>query len=117
MSISLTNGGDIIANTFCIITFIGEVVDVLDVARGSSVGLPPSSLNTIEQLSAAITNDPNYFQTTRTASNTKAPASTIYNKTAVEAALALKSDKSTTYNTTQVITILDTEPNDSEIEA
>ena len=66
MSLSLTNRDDIIANSFSIITANGSVVDILDAIQGSVVGLPPESLNTIEKLSAAISNDPNYFQTMST---------------------------------------------------
>ena len=117
MSLSLTNRDDIIANSLPILTATGEVVDVLDAVQGSVVGRPPSTLNTLEQISSAISNDPNYFQTIQTAINSKAPASTTYNKTAVDVALALKSDKITTYNMTQINTFLDTKPDDSELEA
>ena len=100
MSLSLTNRDDIIANSFSLITKNGSVFDILDAVQGTVVGLPPASLNTIEKLSAAISNDPNYFQTTQTPVNTKAAASTTYSKTAVDAALGLKADQSTTYNMT-----------------
>ena len=63
MSLSLTNRDDIIANSYSLITSTGTVVDILDVVQGSIVGLPPATLNTIEKLSAAISNDPNYFST------------------------------------------------------
>jgi hypothetical protein len=43
----------------------------------SVVGLPPSSLNTIQKLSAAISDDPNYFTTIDTAINAKASTSTL----------------------------------------
>ena len=61
MSLSLTNRDDIIANPYSRITSNGSVVDMLDAVQDSIVGLPPASLNTIEKLSAAISNDPNYF--------------------------------------------------------
>ncbi len=48
MSLSLSNRDDIIANSFSIITANGSVVDVLDAVQSSIVGLPSSSLNTIE---------------------------------------------------------------------
>ena len=65
MSLSLTNRDDIIANSFSLITSNGSVVNVLDAVQSSVVGLPPSSLNTIEKLSAAISNGPNYFTTNK----------------------------------------------------
>ena len=61
MSLSLTNRDDIIANSYSLITSDG-VVDLLDAVQSSVVGLPPSTLNTIEKLSAAISNDPTYFR-------------------------------------------------------
>ena len=88
MSLSLTNRDDIIANSFSIITANGSVVDILDAIQGSIVGLPPESLNTIEKLSAAISNDPNYFQTMSTNINAKAPAATTYSKNQVDANIA-----------------------------
>ena len=60
MSLSLTNRDDIIANSYSLITSDG-VVNLIDAVQGSIVGLPPSSLNTIEKLSAAISNDPQLF--------------------------------------------------------
>ena len=72
---------------------------------------------TIEKLSAAILNDPNYFQTIQTSINTTASASTTHNRTAVDAALALKADQSTTYNMDQLSTFLDTKPDDAEFAA
>ncbi len=80
------------------------------------MGLPPASLNTIEKLSSAISNDPNYFQTITTSTNAKAPAATTYSKTQVDAALALKSDLSTTYSKTEVNAFLDTKPDDADLE-
>ena len=90
MSLSLTNRDDIIANSFSLITSNGSVVNVLDVVQSSVVGLPPSSLNTIEKLSAAISNDPNYFTTINTSIGTKAPAATTYSKTQVDTKRMMK---------------------------
>ena len=91
MSLSLTNRDDIIANSYSLITSDG-VVNLIDAVQGSIVGLPPSSLNTIEKLSAAISNDPNYFTTMQTAINAKATASTTYSKTEVDTFLVGKTD-------------------------
>ena len=116
MSSLLTNRDDIIANSFSIITASGSVVDVLDAAQGSIAGLPPWSFNTIEKLSAAISNDSNYFQPIQTPINNKAPISTTYTKNEVIAALGLKADQSTTYNKTQTHTFLDSKPDDADLE-
>ena len=71
MSLSLTNRDDIIANSYSLITSNGSVVDLLDAVQSSIVGVPPATLNTIEKLSNAISNDPNYFTTMQTAVNAK----------------------------------------------
>ena len=94
MSLSLTNRDDIIANSYSLITSNGSVVDLLDAVQGSIVGLPPASLNTIEKLSAAISNDPNYFQTMQTTVNAKASQNTTYTKDEVNAFLDGKPDDS-----------------------
>jgi hypothetical protein len=80
MSLSLTNRDDTIANSYSLITSNGSVVDILDAVPGSIVGLPPSSLNTIQKLSSAISNDPNYFETMQTSVNAKASQSNTYTK-------------------------------------
>ena len=77
MSLSQTNRDDIIANSYSLITSNGSVVDILDAVNSSIVGLPPSTLNTIEKLSSAISNDPNYFSTMQTAINAKASTTTL----------------------------------------
>ena len=61
MSLSLTNRDDIIANSYSLIASNGSVVDLLDAVQSSIVGLPPSTLNTIEKLSSAISNDQLFF--------------------------------------------------------
>ena len=92
MSLSLTNRDDIIANSYSLITSNGSVVDLIDAVKDSVVGLPPASLNTIEKLSAAISNDPNYFSTMQAAVNAKASQSTTYTKDEVNAFLDGKPD-------------------------
>ena len=89
MSLSLTNRDHIIANNYSLNTANGSVVDILD-----AIGLPPSSLNTIEKLSAAISNDTNYFQTMQTSVNAKASRSNTYTKGEVNAFLDGKPDDS-----------------------
>ncbi len=102
MSWSLTNKNNIIKNSFSIIAASGSLVDVLDAVQGSIVELPPAHLNTTETLSAAIFNGPSYLQTSQTTDNLKVPASTTHTKTNVDAALALKSDVSTTFTITHI---------------
>ena len=94
MTSSLTDRNDIIANSSSLITSNGSVVDMLDAIEGTIVGLPPSSLNAIEKLSAAISNDPNYFQTMQTSVNAKASQSNTYTKGEVNAFLDGKPDDS-----------------------
>ena len=77
LSLSLTNRDDIIANSYSLITSDGSVVDLLDAVQSSIVGLPPATLNTIEKLSTAISDDPNYFTTTQNAINDKVSTGTL----------------------------------------
>ena len=92
MSLALTNRDDIIANSYSLNTSNGSVVDLLDAIQGSIVGLPPSSLNAIEKLSVAISNDPNYFSTIATKFGDKADQATTYTKDEVNAFLDGKPD-------------------------
>ncbi len=80
MSLSLTDRDDIIANSYSLITSNGSVVDLLDAVQDLIVDLPPASLTAIEKLSAAVSNDPNYFQTLQTSVNAKASQSNTYTK-------------------------------------
>ncbi len=105
MSSSPTNRNHIIANSFSVIAANGAIVDILDAVQGSVVGLPPAVLSTVDTISAAISNHPNHFQTLQAAINSKAPASTTYTKTVVDAAFALKSDISATSGKTQINTL------------
>ena len=94
MSWSLTNRDDIIANSYSLITSNGSVVDILDAVQSSVVGLPPSTLNTIEKLSAAISNDPNYFSTMQTAISAKANQISTHTKTEITTLLEGKTSDS-----------------------
>ena len=77
MSLSLTNRDDIIANSYSLITSTGSVVNILDAVQSSVVGLPPATLNTLEKLSAAISDDPTYFTTMQNAINAKVNTTTL----------------------------------------
>ena len=92
MSLSLTNRDGTIANSYSLIASNGSVVDLSDVIQGTIVGLPSLSLNTIEKLSAAISNDPSYSQTMQTSVNAKASLSNTYTKDDVNAFLDGKPD-------------------------
>ncbi len=106
MTLSLTNRDDIVASSFSIIAASGAVVDVLDTVQWSIVELSPASLNNLFQLSADFAKDPNCFRTIQTSVNSKAVSSATFNKIAVDAALAMKSDISITYTKTQINAIL-----------
>ena len=96
MSLSLTNRDDIIANSYSLITSNGSVVDLLDAVQDLIVDLPPASLTAIEKLSAAVSNDPNYFSK-------------------MQAAVHAKATQSTTYTKDDVNTFLDGKPDDAEL--
>ncbi len=103
MNLSSTNRDDIVSHSLSIITANEAVADVLEAVQGSIVGLPPSSLTTVEKLLAAISNDPNDFQSVRTFIISKAPAITTYTMSALGSYHALTSDKIITYKMAQDI--------------
>jgi len=64
---SLTNSKDIVCNTVRIING-DDLKDIFDVFLLKSeasdiVGLPPDTLNTLQEIANAIGNDPNFFTT------------------------------------------------------
>ncbi len=56
--------------------------------QDSIVGLPPASLTAIEKLSAAVSNEPDYFQTLQTTVSAKASQSNTYTKDEVVVKIA-----------------------------
>ena len=78
----------------------------VDTKVASIVDSAPSTLDTLNELAAALGDDPNHVTTMTTLVGTKADQSTTYTKTEVDTSLNLKSDKTTTYTKTEVDTAL-----------
>jgi len=74
----------------------------VDTKVASIVDSAPTTLNTLNELAAALGDDANYATTMTTLVGTKADQSTTYTKTEVDTSLNLKSDKTTTYTKTEV---------------
>ena len=72
MSLSLTNRVDIVANSFSIMTEDGPV-NIIDKIQEDVTGLPPETLNTLEELADAIGNHPTFFEDLEDQINLKAP--------------------------------------------
>jgi hypothetical protein len=77
MSISLSNSTDIIANSISLIK--GNVIeDITETflskteAVSNIIGLPPSTMNTLEKISESLANNPQFFNTIETSISTKA---------------------------------------------
>jgi len=80
MSLSLTNSEDIIANSVSIINSKGQLVDLIQLLGETFIGLPPSTLDTLEKIATAIDNDPTFIATVRALLDTKANQATTYTK-------------------------------------
>jgi hypothetical protein len=78
----------------------------VDTKVASIVDSAPETLNTLNELAAALGDDANHVTTMTTLVGTKADQSTTYTKTEVDTSLNLKSDKTTTYTKTEVDTSL-----------
>ena len=78
----------------------------VDTKVASIVDSAPETLNTLNELAAALGDDANHVSTMTTLVGTKADQSTTYTKTEVDTSLNLKSDKTTTYTKTEVDTSL-----------
>jgi len=78
----------------------------VDIKVASIVDSAPETLNTLNELAAALGDDANHVSTMTTLVGTKADQSTTYTKTEVDTSLNLKSDKTTTYTKTEVDTSL-----------
>ncbi|MFM7979151.1 MAG: hypothetical protein ACKPKO_07520, partial [Candidatus Fonsibacter sp.] len=63
--VSLTNSKDIVANSFSIMDY-NNVVDIMDLTRYINniitviVGNPPLTMHTLDKISQAINNDPQF---------------------------------------------------------
>jgi hypothetical protein len=78
----------------------------VDTKVASIVDSAPETLDTLNELAAALGDDANHVTTMTTLVGTKADQSTTYTKTEVDTSLNLKSDKTTTYTKTEVDTSL-----------
>ena len=70
MSLSLTNRLDIVANSFSILTDNGPV-NIVDKIQEDITGLPPETLNTLEELADAIGNNPAFSKIWKTKSTSR----------------------------------------------
>ena len=78
----------------------------VDTKVAGIVDSAPATLNTLNELAAALGDDANHVTTITTLVGTKSDQSTTYTKTEVDTSLNLKSDKTTTYTKTEVDTSL-----------
>ncbi len=80
MSINLTNSNDLIVNSLSLIRGnniedISEIYLSKDEAISGIVGLPVSTLDTLEKIGASIDNDPNFFANNQVSLNLKIESS------------------------------------------
>ena len=82
MSISLSNSSDILANSISLIN--GSVIQGIkdtflskNEAVSNIVGLPPTTMNTLEKISQSLSNNPDFFNTIETAIASKASTTEI----------------------------------------
>ena len=84
MPVSLTNSKDIVANSISVIDY-NNVVDIMDLIGKINniitviVGNPPLTMNTLEKISQAINNDPQFYNVIINMINSRLPSTTIAN--------------------------------------
>ena len=84
MPVSLTNSKDIVANSISVIDY-NNVVNIMDVIGQINniitviVGNPPLTMNTLEKISQAINNDPQFYNVIINMINSRLPSTTIAN--------------------------------------
>ena len=84
MPVSLTNSKDIVANSVSIIDY-NNVVDIMDLIGQINniitviVGNPPLTMNTLEKISQAINNDPQFYNVVINMINSRLPSTTTAN--------------------------------------
>ena len=114
MSFNLSNSVDLIANSVKIIKG-NQLEDITtlflskDEAVSGIVGIPPATLNTLEKISNALDNDPNFFTSNEGRLQSKA------NIAEVETKLNLKADVLTTYSKTETNNITDKKANQATV--
>jgi hypothetical protein len=100
MSFNLSNSVDLIANSVKLIKG-NQLEDITtlflskDEAVSGIVGLPPATLNTLEKISSALDNDPNFFTSNEGRLQSKANTVDVANQ------LNLKANVLTTYSKTE----------------
>ena len=102
--LSLTNTRDAIFNHLALI-YNSEVKDIFDIfaLRGditAITGLPPATLNTLQELANAINNDPDFFEYIRDQLDLKRNISDSYDKIYINTLIAAY------YTKTQTDTLL-----------
>ena len=84
MQVSLTNSKDIVANSISVIDY-NNVVNIMDLIRQVNniitviVGNPPLTMNTLEKISQAINNDPQFYNVIINMINSRLHSTTITN--------------------------------------
>ena len=112
--LSLTNTRDGVFNRLALV-YNNDIIDIFNIfaLRGditSITGLPPSTLNTLQELAAAINNDPDFFEYIREQLTLKRNISDSYDKNYIDTLIA-------SYNTkTQNDTLLNNKLNASVID-
>jgi hypothetical protein len=111
--LSLTNTRDAIFNRLALV-FNNNVTDIFNIfaLKGDITlvtGLPPDTLNTLQELAGAINNDPDFFQYIRDQLALKRNTADSYDKTFIDNLIA------SYYTKTQTDTLLNTKLNSSVI--
>ena len=91
-SVNINNTERIIADSI----FLIDSNDLIDIRSlflyrteaSDIVGIPPDTLNTLQEIANAINNDPNFFQTINNELNLKRNISDSYDKTYIDALIA-----------------------------
>ena len=118
-NLSLTNTRDIKANSIYL-NYLNEIKNILDIFALKNdlidvIGLPPSTLDTLQKLAAALGDNPDFFNYVNQQLALKRNVSesydknyintlilNYYTKTQTNNALALKANQATTYNKTEI---------------
>ena len=133
--LSLTNSRDIKCNTI-FLNYNNDIKNILDIFSlksdiSSITGLPPETLNTLQELANALNNNPDFFNYINNQLNLKRNISDSYDKTYIDTLINLyysktqsdallnnklnASDISNYYNKSESNTLLNNKLNQSEI--
>ena len=111
--LSLTNSRDLTCNNIYL-NYDNDIKNILDIFAFKGditniVGLPPSTLNTLQELATALNNNPNFFQYVKDQLDLKRDISDSYSKSFIDTLV------STYYTKTQTDSLLNNKLNSSEI--